>query len=72
MDSFGTQFIATFFNDIAEKWDAILQEGKVYLFSGGSVKIANQKYNSIKNDYCIIFDRNSEIKETIDDAKIKN
>lgn len=72
MDSYGTQIIATFFNDIAEKWDAQLDEGKVYLFSGGSVKIANQKYNSIKNDYCIIFDRNSEIKETEDDSKIKN
>jgi ssDNA-binding replication factor A large subunit len=46
------------------------QEGKVYLFSNGTVKIANQKYTSIKNDYCIVFDRNSEIEEAADDAKI--
>lgn len=28
--------------------------------------MANQKYTSIKNDYCIVFDRNSEIEEVED------
>ena len=61
IDSFGTQIVATFFNDVAERWDEGLKEGGVYLFSNGSVKIANQKYTSVKNDYCIVFDRNSDI-----------
>jgi len=39
----------------------------VYLWSNGNVKIANKKYTSIKNDYCIIFDKNSEIEEIEDD-----
>lgn len=41
IDSFNTQIVSTFFNEIAIKWDEVLQEGKVYLFSGGNVKIAN-------------------------------
>lgn len=57
---------------MAEKWDDKLKEGGVYLISNGSVKIANQKYSSIKNDYCIVFDRNTEIEEVADDTKIRN
>jgi replication factor A1 len=34
--------------------------------------MANQKYTSIKNDYTIIFDRNSVIEPAKDDQKIKN
>ena len=32
--------------------------------------MANQKYTSIKNDYCIVFDRNSEIEEVEDSELI--
>ncbi len=71
IDSHGTQILATFFNDQADKYDAMLQENGVYLFSNGTVKIANKKYTSIKNDYCIVFDRNSEIVAADDDQKIK-
>jgi replication factor A1 len=35
------------------------------------VKIANTKYTSIKNDYCIVFDRDSNIVHQPDDDKIK-
>ncbi len=59
IDSHGTQILATFFNDVAKRWADELHEGKVYIFSNGSVKIANQKYTSVKNDYCIVFDRDS-------------
>lgn len=34
--------------------------------------MANQKYTSIKNDYTIIFDRNSVIEPAKDDQKIKS
>lgn len=61
IDSTGSQILGTFFNDLADKYDDLLKENGVYLFSNGTVKIANQKYTSIKNDYCIVFDRNSEI-----------
>jgi replication factor A1 len=72
MDSHGTQITATFFNDAAVRYEAELQEGAVYLFSGGNVKMANTKYTSIKNDYTIIFDRNCVIEKASDDQKIKS
>jgi replication factor A1 len=50
----------------------MLKENHVYLFSNGTVKMANKKYTSIKNDYCITFDRNSEIKEVEDDENIRS
>lgn len=72
LDSQGTQIQATFFNDQAEKYDEFLKENSIYLFSNGTVKIANQKYTSIKNDHCIVFDRNSEIVESDDTDMISN
>lgn len=63
--------MGTFFNDLAKQQAQSLKENGVYLFSNGTVKIANQKYTSIKNDYCIVFDKNSEIVEVEDDSKIK-
>lgn len=34
--------------------------------------MANQKYTSIKNDYSIVFDKQSEIEEVDDDFSIQN
>ena len=72
MDNEGTQIVGTFFNDSAEKYFAELEEGQVYTFTGGNVKIANSKYTSVKNDYTIIFDRSSIIEKAEDDQRIKN
>lgn len=71
MDKEGSQIQATFFNDAADKFDKIIQENRVYLFSGGSIKIANKKFTSIKNDYCLNFDNNTEVVEVKDDPTIK-
>ena len=32
--------------------------------------MANQKFTSIKNDYCLVFDIGSEIEEVREDKKI--
>lgn len=40
--------------------------------SNGSVKIANKKYTSIKNDHCINFDKNADVQEVEDDNKISH
>jgi replication factor A1 len=57
MDKDGTLIQATFFGqDTIQKYGSILKENKVYLFSNGQVRIANKKFTSIKNDYCLIFD----------------
>ena len=34
--------------------------------------MANQKYTSIKNDYSIVFDKQSEIEEADDDSTIQS
>ena len=71
MDSFGTQIQATFFKDAVDKYDPIIKEGNIYLLSNGTVKIANQKFTSIKNDYCLVFDKNGDIVEVPDDDSIQ-
>lgn len=70
VDQYGTQIEGTFFNDAAKMFGEILEENKVYLFSNGSVKMANKKFTSVKNDFCIIFDKNSQIHEAKDDGSI--
>ena len=42
---------AAFFNEAAAKFGPVLQEGKVYLMSGGQVKLANKRFTTIKNDF---------------------
>jgi len=48
-----------------------LQEDQVYVFSNGKVNLANQKFTSIKNDFCIVFDKQAEIYKSADDQKIQ-
>ena len=57
MDKHGTQIQATFFKDAVDKFEPILEEGHIYLLSNGTVKIANQRFTSIKNDFCLVFDK---------------
>ncbi len=57
IDKEGTQIQVTFFGEeAAKKFAPLLKENKVFLFANGSVKLANKKYTSIKNDYCLTFD----------------
>ena len=42
----------------------------VYLFSNGVVKMANKRFTSIKNDFCIVFEKNAQIKQVDDDGSI--
>jgi replication factor A1 len=72
MDQHGSQIQATFFNDAVEKLGDPLKEGCVYLLSNGQVKIANTRFQKVKNDFQIIFDKNAEIVEVPDDNSISN
>ena len=71
IDKEGTRIQATCFNDVAHKYDAELEENQVYTFENGSVKLANKRYTSIKNDYCLTFDNNTVIKKCNQDVDIK-
>ena len=67
VDQYGTQIEGTFFNDSAKMFAEILEENKVYLFSNGNVKMANKKFTSVRNDFCITFDQQRSIIEQFTD-----
>lgn len=71
IDAYDDQIQATFFTESVDKFEPMLHENKVYLFSKGQVKPANQKFTSIKNDYCLTFGQYSEIREVKDMGDIK-
>ena len=62
MDSHGTMIQATFFKDACDKFDPMLIEGGIYLLSGGTVKMANMRFATVKNDFCLVFDKQAVIK----------
>jgi replication factor A1 len=72
VDSYGSQIEGTFFNDSAKKYHPLLEKNKIYLFSNGMIKMANKKFSSLKNDFCIIFEKQSDIQEANDDGSITN
>ena len=44
----------------------------MYTFAGGQIKIANQKFTSIKNEFSIVFDKNSVVELVQDDLQIRS
>ena len=59
------------FNETAEKWFNKISENKVYVFVNGQVQLANKRYTSIKNDYCLKFGYDTNITECVDDLGIQ-
>ena len=43
----------------------------VYTFQNGMVKLANKRFTSIPNDYCLTFGRNAHIERVEEDAEIQ-
>lgn len=72
LDSEGGEIRATFFKDACEKFFPMLEEGKVYTFSGGVLKVVqNKQYSNLKNNYELTFNANAEIRAAADDSGIK-
>lgn len=72
IDAYGDQIQGTFFKEGVDKYKDDIHKDRVYLMSGGTVKMANQRFTSIRNDFCITFDQHAEIIEVPDDSAIKN
>ena len=51
----------TAFNEAATVFDSILEQEGVYTFSNGLVKLANKRFTSIANDYCLTFSKDSMV-----------
>jgi hypothetical protein len=71
IDAAGTEIGAAFFNDACDQFASKIHEGGVYTFQGGRVQPARaSKFNTIKNDNQISFDRDAKIEEVNDDPSI--
>ncbi|GLT25192.1 hypothetical protein SLA2020_003370 [Shorea laevis] len=62
-DEDGTQIQATMFNEAARKFYDKFQLGKVYYISKGTLKVANKQFKTVKNDYEMTLNENSEVEE---------
>ncbi len=73
LDEEGTQIVGAIFNEAVDMFHGMLREGRVYLVSGGCVKMAAKKFTSIKNDYILNIDNTATIVPLgMDDTKIKS
>jgi len=72
LDAQGNEVRGTFFKEAVDKFNPMLEENRVYSFSGGRIKMANKKYSSLKCEYEITFNQYSEIKALPDDRAIKS
>ena len=61
VDEEGTAMGATLWKEAIDKYDAMLEPGKVYYVSKGTLKPANKQYSSTNNDYEMYLDGKCEI-----------
>jgi len=61
---------ATGFNDAVDRVYDLIEKGKIYYISRGSVKTANKKYTSLKNDYELSLNNDSEVELCTDDCDL--
>jgi len=69
-DSYGGQIQVTCFNRAAERFEPMIEKGKVYKISKGEVKMANKRFSSIPNDYCLILNEHASV-ELAEDEEVE-
>lgn len=72
VDKESTMIQGTAFNEQATKLDGLLERDGIFTFSGGYVKLANKRFTSIKNDYCLTFSNHAIIERCEDDEEIQS
>jgi len=71
LDSMGGEIRATFFNQGVDKYHDMLEKGKCFTFSRGSIKVANKQFNSTNHRYELTFDKDAVVESAKDDASIE-
>jgi len=71
LDKAGGEIKASLFNQGCDKYFDILEVGKCYVLSKGSVKIANRQFNTCNHRYELTFDKDALIAPAADDVEIK-
>ena len=61
VDEEGTAIGATLWKEAIDKYDSVLEVGKVFYVSKGSLKPANKQYSTSNNDYEMYLDGKAEI-----------
>ena len=72
IDSYNEEISVTFFKEEADKYFNMLEEGKVYIFKNGQVKISNKRFQSVDSEYSIIIDKRSEILPTTYESEMSS
>ncbi|XP_061366097.1 replication protein A 70 kDa DNA-binding subunit A-like [Gastrolobium bilobum] len=67
LDSDGGEIRATCFNTVADQFYNVIEAGKVYLVSRGSIKPAQKNFNHLRNDQELTLDITSIIQPCLDD-----
>ncbi|TKY70125.1 Replication protein A 70 kDa DNA-binding subunit C [Spatholobus suberectus] len=67
LDSDGGEIRATCFNTVADQFYNLIEAGKVYLVSRGSIKPAQKNFNHLRNDQELTLDVTSIIQPCLDD-----
>lgn len=72
IDMHKDEITATFFNEGCDKYYGIIEEGRVYTFANGTVKMANRKFQSVGQDYSLTFDKAAQVEGSSDDGTINS
>jgi len=70
LDALGGEIKASFFNQAADKFYDMLENGKCFTLSRGQVRIANKQFNRTNHRYELIFDKEALVEPASDDASI--
>lgn len=71
LDASGGEIRASFFNQAAEKFEPMLEKGKCFTFSKGSIKVANKQYNNTTHRYELSFDKDAVVEAASEDSAIE-
>lgn len=72
IDREGTMIQGTAFHEAAKVFDSLIETEGIYTFSNGQVKLANKRFTSIKNDYCITFGNDALVRRCEEDDEIES
>ena len=72
VDSEGTAIQATLWREAVERYENVLEVGKLYYVSKGSLRPANRQYSTVNNDYEMSLDGKSEIVEASEEEQLES
>lgn len=68
LDADGGEIRATCFNDAADRWDPVIEMGKVYIISKGTLKPKRKQFNNLNSDYEIGLEATALVEECAEDG----